>query len=119
MKKIWGFALVAVLALAPALAWTAEGLTSLEELVSQMADTPQEHQAVAEYFRGKAQSARAEGEMHKRMGRGYGGGKASAADQMKVHCDRIAEAQASLAKEYEELALLHEAEAKGAKPAKP
>lgn len=119
MTRIWGFALAAALAVTPAAAWTAEGTTSLEELVSKMADTPEEHQAVAEYFRGKAQSAMAEVEIHQRMGRSYGGGKASAAAQMKVHCDRIAEAQALLAKEYEELARLHEAEAKGEKAKKP
>jgi hypothetical protein len=106
-------------------AWTAEGMTSLDELVSQMADTPQDHQAAAEYFRDKAQSARAEAMGHKHMRLSYSGSKAAHAGQslnakqVKEHCERIAEAQASLAKEYEALAKLHEAEAKGVNPAKP
>jgi hypothetical protein len=123
MKRIKAFALAVALALGPGLVSAAEGTTSLEELVSKMANTPEEHEAVADYFRGKAQAARGEVETHKRMARSYGGGKASAADQMKAHCDRIADAQSALAKEYEELAKLHEAEAeakaKEGKPAKP
>jgi hypothetical protein len=98
-----------------------QGPTSLEELVSSMADTAEEHKAVADYFRSKAKSARGEEESHRRMGRGYSSGKPPEIQKMKEHCDRIAESQASIAKEYEELARLHDDVAKGkaAKPAKP
>ena len=84
-----------------------------------MADTPEEHQAVADYFRGKAQAARTEAESHARMGTNHAGGtKARDRDEMKKHCDAIAKAQTTIADEYEALARLHEAEAKGTK-AKP
>ncbi len=104
--------------LAPAQGQGQGPATSLEELVSSMADTPEEHKAVADYFRGKAKSARAEEESHRRMGRGYASGKPPEIQKMKEHCDRIAESQASIVKEYEELARLHDEVAKG-KAAKP
>jgi len=118
MTRTLGLALAAVLGLAPSIAM-ADGKTSLEELVTRLANTPEEHQAVADYFRGRAADERAEGEAHKRMGRSYAGVKASSAAQMKSHCERLAEAQATMAAEYEALAKLHEAEAKVPQAAKP
>jgi hypothetical protein len=117
MKRIHALVLALGLALVPVSAiWAA---TPLEELVSRMADTPEEHQAVADYFRGKAQEALKEAETHARMGVNYAGGsKVRDRDEMKKHCDAIAKAQTSIAEEYQALARLHEAEAKGAK-AKP
>jgi hypothetical protein len=116
---VYALALAASVAVLPVLGWSAGGATSLEELVSQMANTPDEHKAVADYFRSRAEQARAEANVHKRMGKNYGGTKIAAAAQMKQHCEQIAEAQETVAKQYEELAQLHDAEAKGAKPSKP
>jgi hypothetical protein len=118
MNRICAIALALGLAVAPAVGIAAS--TPLEELVSRMADTPEEHQAVADYFRGKAEAARAEAESHQRMGKSYtGASKLRDREQMKQHCDAIAKAQGAIADEYEALAKLHEAEAKGRKPAKP
>jgi hypothetical protein len=108
--------LVVVPLLAPAQGQGEGPATSLEELVSSMADTPEEHKAVADYFRDKAKRARAEEETHRRMGRNYAGGKVTAIQKMKGHCDKIAESQATIAKEYEELARLHDEVAKGKAP---
>lgn len=117
MNRMYAVALVLGLAVLPVLGSAADGkTTALEELVSRMADTPEEHQAVAEYFRGKAQAARTEAETHARMGVNYAGGsKLRDSMEMKKHCDAIAKAQTAIADEYEALAKLHEAEAKAAK----
>lgn len=114
MKRMHAIAMVVGLALLPAVGM-AEPSTPLEELVSKMADTPAEHQAVADYFRGKAQEARAQAESHARMAQGYVGGKMRDKTEMKKHCDNIIKAQDAIAAEYDALAKLHEAEAK-AKP---
>jgi hypothetical protein len=114
MNRLYAVALAFCLAGIPAFAIGAS--TPLEELVSRMADTPEEHQAVADYFRGKAKAAREEAQTHVRMGTNYAGGKVRETMEMKKHCDAIAKAQTAIADEYEALAKLHEAEAKGAKP---
>ena len=118
MHRFYALALVVGLALAFSSPVAAE-TTSLEELVSRMADTPEEHQAVADYFRGKAKTARTEAETHARMGINYAGGsKVRDGQEMKKHCDAIVKAQTAIADEYEALAKLHEMEAKGVKPKK-
>jgi len=114
MKRAHAIILAVGLALLPAVGM-ADPSTPLEELVSKMADTPAEHQAVADYFRGKAQAARADAESHARMAQNYAGGKMRDKMEMKTHCDNIIKAQSALATEYEALAKLHEAQAK-AKP---
>jgi hypothetical protein len=114
MKRIHAIAMVVGLALLPAVG-LADSSTPLEELVSKMADTPAEHQAVADYFRSKAKDARAQAESHARMGQNYSGGKMRDKTEMQNHCKKIVDAQEALAAEYEALAKLHEAEAK-AKP---
>ena len=115
MNRMYAIALALGLTVLPVLPAAAE-TTPLEELVSRMADTPEEHQSVAAYFREKAEAARAEAESHRRMGKGYVGTKIRDKAEMQKHCDAIASAQDNVAKEYEALAKLHEAEAKGAKP---
>ncbi len=116
MNKFHALALVIGLAALPGWPVSAE-TTALEELVSRMADTPEEHQAVAEYFREKAKAARKEAETHARMGVNYAGGtKIRDKQEMQKHCDAIAKAQTAIADEYEALAKLHEMEAKGVKP---
>ena len=57
MKRMHALAMVVGLALLAAVGMAEPSGTPLEELVSKMADTPAEHQAVAVYFRGKAQEA--------------------------------------------------------------
>ena len=109
-----GLSVLPMLTLAEEQGQGAQGsATSLEELVSAMADTADEHKAVASYFRDKAEDARAQGEKHRRMGNSYASGKPPEIQKMKEHCDRIADSQADIAKEYDELARLHDAAAKG------
>ncbi len=118
MHRFYALGLVVGLALLAAPHVAAE-TAPIEELVSRMADTPEEHQAVADYFRGKAKAALTEAETHARMGVNYvGGSKMRDGQEMKKHCDAIVKAQTAIADEYEALAKLHEMEAKGVKPKK-
>jgi len=114
MNRIGVTLLVGFMALSPGLGQAEEGGHSLEQLVVEMADTPQQHAALARHFQAKAEEARAEVRRHESMGRSYGGGKISHRQRMKRHCESISEKYTSLADEYEALATLHEEEAKKA-----
>jgi len=80
----------------------------IEHLVIEMANTPQEHQAVAEHFRMKAQEAREDARRHQAMGRIYAGQRGSTPQQGRQHCENLARQYESIAGEYDELAKLHD-----------
>ncbi len=84
----------------------------LEQLVIKMATTAEDHRALASYYRSKAESAREGAERHRSIAGAYRGGKFRNRERMRAHCDSIVSNQEVLAKEYEELATLHEEEAK-------
>jgi len=95
-----------LLALAPV--WSsaqasASAEQSLEDLLIENADTPEEHQALARYFRTKAEDARSLAEKHRAMGRSYRQ-RPRPLPTMKQHCDRIAELSEELAAQYDALA---------------
>jgi hypothetical protein len=79
-----------------------------------MADTPEEHAALARYYQAKAEEARAEMRRHERMGRVYVGGKSPQRRLMQTHCRNISKRYSDVAEEYEALAKLHEQETKQA-----
>jgi len=107
--------LLGALTLAPGFALAQEGGGSLEEVVVEMAHTKAEHQALAKFYGEKAADARALASRHQSMGRAYLGGKGGNKQAFTNHCKRIAEQQDAMAKEFDELAKLHEEEAKKAK----
>lgn len=113
MTRIAMALLIGAVALAPGLAMAEEG-TSLEQAAVEMADTPEEHAALARHYRAKAEEARAEMRRHDRMGRVYTGGKSQHRNLMRTHCRNISERYSNVAEEYEALAKLHEGEAKQA-----
>ena len=80
---------------------------SLVEVLVQSADTPEEHKALADHFRQRAQSLRTAAERHRTMGSHYGGNEAMRR-AAKNHCDEMAKLNGQLASQYEELAKLHE-----------
>ena len=80
----------------------------IEHLVIEMANTPQEHQGVAEHFRLKAQEARDEAARHEAMGRVYAARRSSTPQQGRQHCENLAKQFQAIAGEYEELAKLHD-----------
>ena len=103
------FALALISAM-PAFSFAAE--TTADELAAQLAATPEQHKAVASYFRGKAADARAEAQRHQKMAQTYGGGKYTQKQAMEEHCANLAATFESAAKEYDALAVEHEAAAK-------
>ena len=113
MTRIAVPVLVGALALLPGLTMAEEGGETLEQLVVEMAQTPEQHAALARHFRAKAADARAEMQRHERMGSSYSGGKLAGRQHMKRHCQDISEKYKALADDYEALAKLHDTEAKG------
>lgn len=88
----------------------------LMKLLNDMADKPQNHLAIATYYRTLAAEARTEVEKHKAMNTRYHNhaefkGGPSTGQAMARHCKRIIDLQQATADEYEQLAKLHETEA--------
>lgn len=103
--------LLGALALAPGSSWAEDAATTLEQLVVEMAHTPEQHSALAEHYRAKASEARASAERHQSMGRSYGSGKLGTRGA-SLHCKRLSEQNTAMAAEFEELAKLHDAMAR-------
>lgn len=110
-----------LLVLAPAGAWAQTPDTTtqhLEHVMIENADTPAEHQALANYYRMKAADARSLAAEHRAMGESYKAsgkrtwGTIKKVQDMKKHCDRIADLNEELAAQYEELAKGEDAAAK-------
>jgi hypothetical protein len=87
---------------------------SLEQTMAEMAHTKAEHQALASYYTQQAAAARKEAKRHHAMHRAYLGSKAGNKQAFVSHCMRLAEQQEAMAKEFDALAKLHEAEAANA-----
>lgn len=83
--------------------------TSLEKLVSELAEKPEHHKAIANYYKDKAATARADAAEHRRMGAmPVGHSKSPLAQQnWRNHCEKLAKELDSVAMEYDELAKLH------------
>ena len=82
----------------------------------ETADTPAEHKALAEQYKMQAAGAKETAQKHREMGSHYLRGKVTfgkvkQAQDMKKHCDRIADLNDQMAAEYEELAKGEEAAA--------
>jgi len=111
MKRIVMAAALVLLPVLPASAAETD-TSSLEELAAQLATTPEQHQVVAAYFRGKAVEARKGADTHRAMARGYTQGNYKRKEIMKDHCERLIASFEAIAKEYDELAEAHEQAAK-------
>jgi len=107
-NKIGLALLIGILALAPGMATAQKESHSMEQMISEMADTPADHAALAKHYRAKAVDARAEAAQHEKMGRTYNSGKDMQRLQMKKHCDKITADLTSMANEYDALAKLHD-----------
>lgn len=84
---------------------------SLEAVVVEMADTPEEHRALAAYYQDKATAAKARAEHHRSMAKHYVATKMRERQRMQAHCIALAEADEKAAAEYEKLAEAHASEA--------
>jgi len=107
--------LIGAVALAPGLSRAGQEGHSLEQLAIEMAQTPEQHAAVARHYRAKAEDARAEARRHESMARTYAGGKLVQRQRMRQHYQKLAEQYTGMAQEFEALAKLHEDEASRAK----
>ncbi len=91
-------------------------LSELEEKMIESADTPKEHARLAEFFVKKAIQLREDAAFHRRMGRSYESQTSTIRRlELKVHCDELATLDEAMAKQYDEMAALHRAEATGHK----
>jgi len=111
MKTMTAALIFGVLALSPGVSLAEEAGHSLEEVVVEMANTPAEHAALARHFRAKAEQARSEAQRHEGMARAYGAGKLTQRQNLKRHCQGLAEKSTAMAVDYEALAKFHEEEA--------
>ena len=103
------------LGLAPAAGWAqmaAGGSDNLVQVLVDSANSPEEHKALARYFRSKAADAKALAAEHQAMSRSYSG-KPGELRNMNKHCDQIAKLNQDLAAQYESLAKAEEAAAAG------
>ena len=82
------------------------------EVLIESASTPAQHQALASYFKSKAEAAKKEAAEHRAMARTYGAQKATIAAAQMEHCNKLATLSDSQAAEYDQLAVTHEAAAK-------
>lgn len=87
------------------------------ELLNSMADKPEDHTAIADYYRKKAGKAREEASLHEKMKEKYHHSHAqmkgmAAGKSTQKHCERVIKLQQSVAEEYDALAELHEKSAK-------
>lgn len=80
----------------------------IEHLVIEMANTAEEHQAVAGHYRMKAQEARDEARRHEQMGRLYATRRSATPQRGRQHCESLAENFEEIAADYDELAKLHD-----------
>ncbi len=88
---------------------------SIESMAEAAAKTPEQHQALAAYYQGKAKDARAEAQRHVGMAESFGSSHAGVGQPaMKLHCDSLAKAAQQQAADYDAMAAEHEAMAKKA-----
>lgn len=83
----------------------------IEKLVSELAEKPEQHAAVAKYYQEKAEEAKKEAAHHREMKKGYytfNPKSPGAASSMQAHCDKLISAYETQVKEYEQLAAEHE-----------
>lgn len=89
----------------------AEGTVApIEKLVSELAEKPEHHKAISNYYTEKAAAARAEAAEHQKMASMRIGHSKSAMTQQnwESHCKSLSSSLESVAKEYDALAKLHE-----------
>lgn len=115
MKKssVFSALMLSTALLFPAFALAAEThSTPIEKLISEIADKPEQHQAIANYYQDKIAEAKEELAMHTKMRKAYEVGYAKNQDAMagmRKHCDKLISNAESTIKEYEALAAAHEA----------
>lgn len=99
----------------PTITLAEEEIRPIERLIEELAEKPEHHKAIAQYYRDQAIQARKEMEHHQKMKNSYvsfnpkNPGNPVA---MQAHCDKLISTYEAAAKEYEMLAAEHEKMAK-------
>jgi hypothetical protein len=83
----------------------------IEHLVIEMANTPEQHRAVAQHYTMKAAEAREEADRHEAMARVYAR-RRNARPDGRQHCEALANKYQEIATEYDALAKFHEEESR-------
>lgn len=113
MKKSTLFSAIVLSAalMSPALVIAETGSASIETLISEMAEKPAQHQAIANYFKEKIAESRKELAVHKKMRKAYEVGHPNnrSMSGMRKHCDKLIKNTESNIKAYEALVAEHEA----------
>ena len=113
--NLWNVSLATV-ALAAVVAFPHTGYAgstkNLATLAAESASTPEQHLALAEYYKDKAAEAQAEVKLHEGMALSYSSRSPGAAAGMANHCNSLAKSAKAEAADYEAMAAFHEAEAK-------
>lgn len=116
MKTPW-MVLVAALFVAAVPVHAQPAEEPIIKILNEMSEKPEHHLAIAVYYRTLAAEALTEVQKHEAMRNTYRHdhqrfkGGAPVRQQLTRHCDRLIELHRETAREYEELAKLHEAEA--------
>ena len=113
MNRVRYLSLAALLLIAPAGPVLADSTEPLEQLVVEMAETSEQHLALANYYHQKAKISQEEAGRHRSMAAAYVAGKFRSRQLMRTHCEEIVANEESSARAYEALAVLHEQEARG------
>jgi chromosome segregation ATPase len=113
MKYAVFSALMSVALIVPNVTVAQNDDTGLEHVLVEMANTPAEHEALERHFTALAQQAREDARRHEQLSRTYTRVK-SGNPQLSNHCQRLAQKYSEIAAEYDELAKLHEQEARSA-----
>jgi len=82
------------------------------------AKTAADHQAIADYYKQQAKEAQEQADRHKKMAQDYGMasiGKQATKTHFHQHCEALVRSYESAAKEYNDLAKMHQEMAKAAK----
>lgn len=117
VKVSWVIMLCAMFAVAVPVHAQQPAEEPIVKLLNDIADKPENHLAIAAYYRTLAGEALAEAEKHKAMRNTYRHNHqkfktgVGTGQSMARHCDRLIKLQEETATEYEDLAKLHEAEA--------
>jgi hypothetical protein len=106
------FAFVFALLLPVAVLAVEDSSAPIEKLISEMADNPAHHQALASYYKDKVAQAKSELATHKKMRKAYAVGpekSQNATAGMRKHCDSLIKNTESSIEAYEALVTEHEA----------
>ena len=86
--------------------------TGLERALVESADSPAEHEGLARRFHAEADRLRMKALEHRSMGDAYRRSKLRGPEELRKHCDRIADLEEQIAQHFEALAAGHEEAAK-------